>query len=104
MNLLHVDGKPYVLLPMAEYRRLTGQGADMGDLPADLADRIAAGAENPVRLIRRHRGLTQVQLAELAGLSRPYLAEIERGKKTGSVAALQALATARSVPVGVLVV
>lgn len=102
MNLLHIDGKPYVLLPMAEYRRLTGQGADMGDLPAELADRIAAGAENPVRLVRQHRSLTQLQLAEKAGLSRPYLAEIERGKKPGSVAALQALAAALSVPVGVL--
>ena len=34
---------------------------------------------------RRHRGLTQVGLAEKVGITQPYLAQIEGGKRTGDV-------------------
>ena len=53
--------------------------------------------EHPVRIWREHRGMTQVCLAEYAGIDRVYLSEIEGRKKPGSVAALRALAEALSV-------
>lgn len=102
-DLLHIDGKPFVLVPMHEYRRLIGGGkTPETDLPAEILDQLAAGSRHPIRILRKHRGLTQLQLAEAAGLSRPYLTEMETGKKAGSIGALKALATALDVDIGLL--
>jgi len=43
---------------------------------------------------REHRGLTQQQLAEAAGISVPYLSQIEAGKRQGSAEVLAAIAKA----------
>ena len=57
-----------------------------------------------VVVIRREReGLSQRALAEKAGISPSYLAEIEAGKKPGSMAAIKALAVALRVPMEYLV-
>jgi transcriptional regulator with XRE-family HTH domain len=47
-----------------------------------------------LREARRERDLTLARLAEAAGLSVPYLGEIERGKKYPSVPVLERLAAA----------
>jgi len=102
-DLLHIDGKPFVLVPMHEYRRLTGGGQVMDNtLPDSVLDRIACGIEHPVKILRKHRGLTQLDLANAAGISRPYLAEIETGKKAGSINAIKALARALSVNINLI--
>ncbi|MCF8496033.1 MAG: helix-turn-helix transcriptional regulator [Alphaproteobacteria bacterium] len=100
-DLLHIQGKPYVLVPLHDFRTLTGNGSPE-DLPPDILDRLAARQEHPLKILRGHRGLTQAQLAEKSGLSRPYLTEIERGKKDGSVRALKALAEVLGVQSGLL--
>ncbi len=100
-DLIHIDGKPFVLVPMHEYRRLIGPGANNAEnLPESVLDRLAAGAEHPVKILRKFRGLTQSELAAAAALSRPYLTEIETGRKAGSIAAMRALAAALAVDVG----
>ena len=40
-----------------------------------------AGAEHPLRQARLRRGLTQVELAGLAGLASSYISMIERGRR-----------------------
>ena len=35
-----------------------------------------------IREIRKQRGLTQVQVAEMAGMSQSYFTDLENGKKT----------------------
>jgi DNA-binding XRE family transcriptional regulator len=52
---------------------------------------------------RRRAGLTQSALAKAAGISSSYLAEIEGGKKPGSLAAMSAVAKALGVPLDTLV-
>jgi transcriptional regulator with XRE-family HTH domain len=42
----------------------------------------ADGADHPLRRLRLWRGLTQVELAGLAGLSCSYISMIERGQRT----------------------
>lgn len=102
-ELIHIDGKPYVLVPMHEYRRLiNGDNVAESNIPDEIHDRLAAGTDHPVRLLRRFRQMTQRDLAAAAGLSRPYLAEIETGRKAGSIPALRALATALAVPLALL--
>ncbi len=104
-DLLHIQGKPYMLVPLHEYRMMTGNNVNdnASDLPDDLLDRIYAGESSPIKLIRKHRTLTQADLAKSAGISRPYLTEIERGAKDGSVSAIKAIAEALDVPVGLIV-
>lgn len=58
---------------------------------------IALGKE--IRDLRRKRGLTQEQLAELADLSTPYVSHLERGTKKASLAVLVRLAECLSVTV-----
>jgi DNA-binding XRE family transcriptional regulator len=100
-DLLHIQGKPYVLVPLHEYRALSGEGADK-KLPADVLDKLTARQQHPVKILREHRGMTQAELAKEAGISRPYLTEIETGKKDGSIRAMKALAEALSVSAGLL--
>lgn len=103
-DLLHIQGKPYILLPLHEYRMMTGTAQPHeSDLPDEVLDRIFARTEHPVKILRNHRGVTQVELAQAANLSRPYLTEIETGKKEGSISAIKALAEALNVPPGLLI-
>ncbi|MEM8850995.1 MAG: helix-turn-helix transcriptional regulator [Pseudomonadota bacterium] len=59
--------------------------------------------EPPLRVFRDWRGLTQQQLADASGVSRVQIAEIETGRKTGSVATLRKLADALRVTMDELV-
>ncbi len=48
--------------------------------------------ENPIKVWREYRGLTQQQLAETVGISTPYLSQIETGKRTGRTEVLTGIA------------
>ncbi|MFD4993963.1 helix-turn-helix domain-containing protein [Cellulosimicrobium cellulans] len=68
---------------MTEARRRTAAAAAAGDWPPELA---ALGSR--VTEERKRRGLTQEELAELAGLSRPTISKIERGVQDVGVVVL----------------
>lgn len=100
---LKIDGKGYVLLSEEDYEDL------MDSLQGQaIMARIAAGEEtwphdlvvelfettSRIRTYRTYRGLSVSELAEAAGISQPYLSEIEAGKKTGSVDVLKRIAAA----------
>ena len=70
-------------------------------VPDEIMRRELAG-ESSVNLWREHRGLTQQELASRAGISKPYLSQIETGKRQGTVETLSALARALNVPLDVL--
>lgn len=53
--------------------------------------------ENKVRYWRKKRGLTQNRLAELSGLSRVSISEIERGTADAKISTIKALAKALNV-------
>lgn len=53
--------------------------------------------ENKVRYWRKKRGLTQDRLAELSGLSRVSISEIERGTADTKISTIKALAKALNV-------
>ena len=100
-DLLHIQGKPYVLVPLHDYRDMVSSGKNQG-LPADILDALTARETSPIKILRDYHGLTQKDLAERAGISRPYLTEIETGKKDGSIRAMKALAEVLGVSVGML--
>jgi DNA-binding XRE family transcriptional regulator len=110
------DGKRFVLVPEDVYERMMDDLDDLNDIraydaakakpqefiPSEMVDRMLAG-ENPVRVWREHRGMTQQQLADLAGISKAYLSQIEGEVRGGSVAVLSRLAKALSVDLDDLV-
>lgn len=71
-------------------------------LTADEAERVLNG-ESPVKVWREKLGLTQRQLASRAGTSQGLLAEIEAGRKHGSIATLRSIAGALGVSLDFLV-
>lgn len=64
-------------------------------IPSKVAYALVDG-ENPIKVWREYRGLTQQQLAETADLSPAYLSQIESGKRTGTAEILKSIATALS--------
>ncbi|MGB5497200.1 MAG: helix-turn-helix transcriptional regulator, partial [Sedimenticolaceae bacterium] len=60
-------------------------------VPAAIVNAILDG-ENPVRVWRQHRGMSQVQLAEAADISQAYLAQIETRKREGTLGLYRSLA------------
>ncbi len=51
-------------------------------------------APTPLAFWRRHRGLSQEQLAKAVHISQAYLAQIETGKRTGAIGIYASLARA----------
>ena len=96
-----------VTIPREDCDRLRAAAEDLADLqshdrakarlagedaliPADYVNRLLTG-EKPLRVDRDLRGLTQAALAEKSGVKRVTVAEIETGRKQGSIATLRAL-------------
>lgn len=101
-DIIHVSGKPHVLIPLHEFTAMKNGGASDTSLPAEVQEKLALAQDNPIKIIRKYRGLTQDDLAQAAGISRPYLTEIETGRKNGSVKAMRALADALNVSLDAL--
>ena len=103
-----------VTIPREEYDALRARIEDLDDilaahaamtgarLPYEFAIREIEG-EHPVRVWRDYRKLTAAALAEMSGVSKAYLSEIETGKKPGSVEAYKAIAAALDVPLDAVV-
>ncbi len=115
IQIIEREGKPeWAVLPYDEYLELLEQAELLEDIrdferinaaiergeeeliPAEVVNAILDG-ENPIKVWREFRGLTQQQLADAAGISKPYLSQIETGKRKGSTDILSALAKALNV-------
>lgn len=59
---------------------------------AEETRRMVMEEVTPVAILRKRQALSLALLAERVGLSPSYLSEIEKGRKNGSVAALEKLA------------
>ena len=57
-DLLHIQGKPYVLIPLHDYRVMTKELPE-SDLPDSVLDELSARQDSPLKIIRKYRGLTQ---------------------------------------------
>ena len=115
------NGQPeWAVIPYDEYERLL-EGAEMlqdvraydeaklaiaqGEelIPSEVTFALLDGG-HPVRVWREHRGLTQQQLAQAAGISVPYLSQIESRKRNGSADVLAAIAKALDLSLDDLVI
>ncbi len=119
-QIIEKDGHPeFAVIPYADYQHFLELLEDEADarviaefheaytagrefmVPDEILRRELAG-ESPIKLWRERRGLTQQELAEKAGISKPYLSQIETGKRQGTVETLSALARSLDIPLDVL--
>jgi mRNA interferase RelE/StbE len=105
-----------ITIPKEEFDRLVEAAEDLADMraidkhrqnpgegvDADFVRRMLDG-ESLLRLWRDHRGLTQQALAAPANVNRVLIAQIEKGRKTGSVDTLKALADTLEITVDDLI-
>ena len=109
-----------ITIPLDEYKRMQAAVGDLADLqahdrvmadlaagreervPAAYARRMIAG-ESPLRVWRHLRGLTQSALAQASGANRVQIADIEAGRKNGSLETVRKLAEALGVGVDDLI-
>ena len=115
IQIIERDGKPeWAILPYEEYLQLIEQAELLEDIrdfdkisaaiergdeeliPAEVVNAIVDG-RNPIKVWREYRGLTQQQLADIVRISKPYLSQIEAGKRTGTTDVLSAIAKALDV-------
>lgn len=101
-DIIHISGKPHVLVPLHDFTALKNGGASDA-LPDAVQEQLTLAKDSPIKILRKYRGMTQGELAEAASLSRPYLTEIETGRKDGSIRAIKAIAEALGVPMEKLV-
>jgi len=97
--------KTHVVIAVKEYNRLIDiaeMESDVRDydqimadddevIPSELVERLV-GPDSNLAIWREYRGFTQDQLAEKAGVSKPYISMIESRRRTPSVATLKAIA------------
>lgn len=115
VQIIERDGKPeWAILPYEDYLHLIEQAELLEDIrdfdtisaaiergdeeliPADVVNAILDG-QNPIKVWREYRSLTQQQLADAVQISKPYLSQIETGKRTGTTDVLAAIAKALDV-------
>lgn len=119
-QFIEIEGKQVVVIPADEYRLLLEKAEMLDDvaaydrvkaalaggddelLPAVVANAILDG-ESQVRVWRQYREMSQVQLAGAAGISQAYLAQIETGKREGTLSIYRSLADALGVDLDDLV-
>lgn len=115
VQIIEKDGEPeYAVVPIELYRELLEKAEMLEDVaaydrarealdeggeetvPSDVVDRLLSG-EHPVKVWRTRRGLTQAQLAEAAGVTQGYIAQLEKGQRKGGVRLYRRLARALQV-------
>ncbi|MFI4955971.1 MAG: helix-turn-helix domain-containing protein [Gammaproteobacteria bacterium] len=102
------SGEPqWAVLPYGEYVKLKSLiiqqpiVAPVILLPELMTQRIAAG-ESSIRVWREYRGLSQAALAKAAGISVPYLSQLENRLRSGSKKVLKQVAQGLAIPLDLL--
>jgi DNA-binding XRE family transcriptional regulator len=115
VQVIEKDGKPeWAIIPYETYIKLVEEAEMLQDIrdydsvkaaiergeeeliPGEVVYAILDG-ENPIKVWREYRGLSQQQVANMIGISTSYLSQIEAGKRTGSTEVLAAIAKALDV-------
>jgi DNA-binding XRE family transcriptional regulator len=122
IQVIERDGKPeWAVLPYDTYLKLAEEAEMLQDIrdydtvkmaiergeqeviPSEITYAILDG-ENPIKVWREYRGLTQQQLAEVIGISTPYLSQIEKNRRTGTKEVWVAIAKALKVTLDDIVI
>jgi DNA-binding XRE family transcriptional regulator len=113
IQFIEQDGRrTFAVVPYALFERMARDAEMAGDIcayreakaaddgfrvPLPVMDRMLEGA-SALLAWREHLGMTQAALARKAGISVPYLSQLETGKRAGSLRVFRALGKALDVP------
>lgn len=113
VRFIEKNGKPaFAVIPIDLWERVREAAEDAEDVidleqvdrdddgfrvPLEVVESIVAGV-HPVRAWRESRGMTQEALAEQAGVSAPYVSQIESGRRVGALRTLRRIAAVLDVP------
>ena len=115
------EGNPeYAVVPIAAYRELLEKAEMLEDVEAydkakaaqkagesEFIPDVVVGAllegENPLKVWRKFRGMSQAELAKAIDTSQAYVAQIESGKRDGTVKIYRSIAEALRVDIDDLV-
>ena len=117
IQFIERDGKrEYAIVPIEIFERMAEASEDLDDIalydatkanddgtgiPSEVVHAELDGV-HPIKAWRKYRNLTIQALADKAGISKPFLSQIERRKRTGTIAVLSAIARSLDVPVDLL--
>lgn len=104
-RLIQRKVRQFAVVPLKDFKQLVQDAQMLSDIrafdaakarneesfPSEVVQQLLAGAY-PIRVFRQHRGLTQAKLAKTAKIARPYLAQLETGRRQGSVNVLGRIA------------
>lgn len=108
---IYAGSKPqFVVLQAEEYKSLIQTLEDFTDIqeirsslknpdatfPMKVVMALANG-ESPIKVYRKHRNISQAALADKVGVTRQYIIQLEKGKRTGGIYTLKAIAKALNV-------
>ncbi len=99
-QFIEIDGKKLAVLPIEEYQKMLDQLEMQDDIrfaeeadrrrlageeyfPGEIVDKLLNG-ENPLRVWRTYRGLSQQELADKVGCSKMKISSLETGKQDTS--------------------
>jgi DNA-binding XRE family transcriptional regulator len=100
------NGNPaFAVLPINEYERLVEAADELAGnrafdaykaarpetFPEEVAERLVNG-NNPVKVFREYRGMTQKQLGDAVGVKQAYVSQIEANSRVGTVDVLRRIA------------
>lgn len=115
VQFIEIDGRKMAVLPAEEFERLLEAVEDEADIaaakhaeerraageeyvPMEMVDRILDG-ENALRVWRQYRQLSVGRLAEMSGINKAMISQLENDKAYGRPATWRALADALHVTV-----
>ena len=116
LEIIERDSRKFVLVPIEQYNQVLEDLETLEDIrdfeivknldeeafPSEVVDRLVLNNENPIKVLREYRGLTQEQLAEKTGIQPTDLVTMETGQKSGSVKSLKLIAEALNFDVGLI--
>jgi len=121
VQVISQNGKPeYAVLPYSDYLVLVEQAEMLEDvhsydeakksiasgneelIPASIVNALVEG-ENPIKVWREYRKLTQQKVAEEIGISVPYVSQLETNKRKASIDVLKKMALLLNVDIDDLV-
>ncbi|NMC54837.1 MAG: helix-turn-helix transcriptional regulator [Chloroflexi bacterium] len=122
IQLIKRNGEPeWAVLPYEQYLQLVEKAELLQDIqdydsiktalergeeeliPAEVLNAVLAG-ENPIRVWREYRGLSQSVLAEKTDISVPYLSQLESKKRKGSLKVLSTIAQGLGIPLDLILI
>jgi len=99
-QIIMQDGKPaFAVIPWEQYQELTRYDPEETDVwvPHEVVKANVINGATMIRAWREYFGMTQQELARLAGMTQPALARLEKSDAKPRIGTLKKIATAMDI-------